>query len=235
MSIKKCPKCGLPVGGLYSVCPKCGTNVNLVSEEEESRSIHKVLRLGNVKIGAWELAFIFVCNIAVVLVLINVILGGVGWCHYPVCGLFLAYFFVFASASGSVRRFFTRFRNTILIFNFVVGVFNLVYRVLHLNTMDWAFDYFIPVSLIVCCTVMLLLLIHPDIKIRSVLFSIALLFVQSIIQLLLMVFGVTAGGHIQMILVAVAFGVNLLSLLNLMFIYFIKFRNQVADTFHLWE
>lgn len=243
MSIRKCPKCGLPVGNFYSACPKCGAAIvekgSERSAEESMRTrkerAKKLLQIGNIRIGAWELAFILVCNVAIVLVLVNAILGGVPWCHYPVYALFVAYFLAFACVSGNIRRFLTRYRNGILVTNFIAGVFQLVYRAIGCGGMEWAFDYFIPINLIAGCTIILLLLLHPDIRVRSVLFSIAILFVQNFIQLLLMAFGITADGRVSVILVTVAFGINLISLIDLIFIYLVKCRNQVVETFRFWE
>lgn len=242
MSIKKCPHCGIPVAN-YSVCPMCGKRVeDNDAQSAEGKTVNSknlidkcILRVGNIKFGIWDLLFILICNLSFILVLINVLIGGKGWCQYPVFGLFSGYFIAFACGAGNIRRFLTRYRNAVVFLNFVAGIFDIVYRFIDSTAMGWAFDYFIPVNLISACIVILFLLLHPNISVRSVLFSLIILLVQSIIQLILRLCGVTAHEHIPCILVTIAFGVNLLSVINLVFIYFIKYRNCVEETFRFWE
>ena len=82
---------------------------------------------------------------------------------------------------------------------------------------------------------MLCLLIHPDISVRNVLFSMLFLFTQSTTQFILMLCGVNATERIPAILVSVAFGVNLISLIDIVFLYLLKFRDRISETFRLWE
>lgn len=239
MSMKKCPKCGLPVGTYFAVCPKCGASIPTDEESAQeafpSHTKKIVFKLGNIRFGVWDLLFLLLCNLSFALILINVLVGNESWCQYPVLGLFTVYFFAFACAAGTLKRFLTRYRNAILMLNFVAGIFELILRAIDQTALQWVFDYFIPCNLILGCIVMLLLLLHPTISVRNVLFSIALLFIQSTTQLILMLVGVTAAERVPTILVSIAFGVNLISLINLAFLYLIKFRNQVTETFRFWE
>lgn len=237
MPMKKCPDCGLPVGDYFKTCPKCGATVGDGADAVEggTRAKSAASKTGNMRLGVWDLLFLLLCNISFVLIMVNVFTGASCWCHYPVLGLFALCFFAFACAAKTAKRFLTRFRNAVFILNFVAGAFGLVLRAADGDSASWAFDYFIPCSLMLGCIVMLLLTLHPGIPVRNVLFSLALLFLQSTVQFIFMLVGLSAAERISKILIAVAFGVNLLSLIDLAFLYFIKFRNKVTETFRLWE
>ncbi len=280
MSIRKCPRCGLPVADMQ-YCPKCGENVgawysrmnnqngdntsnqssnyannsgntytqtnnytnnggntqnqNNINKTDNSKSVF--VTFNNIKMTPWEVAFILICNIAFVLTLVNILVGGACWCHYPVLALFVCYFFAFACASKSLKRFLTRYRNAVFITNIIAGIYNIIYNAMTQGSnLNWALDYFVPINLIVACTVMLMMMLIPNVSIRNVMFSAIILLVQSIIQFLLFAFNLTGNsGRVSVILISVAFGVNLITVINYVFIYFIKCRNVVFDKFRLWE
>ena len=240
MPIKKCNECGLPVADLYTVCPRCGARIDGEVPAADGRAADacrpaRRFFSGDLRIGAWEMLFVVACNLAVVLITVNAVLGGPAWCHYPVCAAFFGYFIVFVCASGNVKRFLTRYRNAVLITNFIAAMFSIVYKAAGIGLMDWAFDYFIPANIIAGCICLLLLPLNRKINVRGVVLSLSMLFVQSAAALALMLCGVTAAGRVPSALTAVAFGINGISLIDLIFIYFVKFRNRVADTFRLWE
>lgn len=244
MSIKKCPSCGLPVAGL-SVCPMCGRRL----DQDESRrpepngaeqffsdgeSVRKAVRP-----TGWDMAFIIICNLSFVAILVNAIVGGPGWCHYPVFGLFTVYFILFSCFSGSFRRFLTRYRNSVLFLNLLAGIFQIVCKAAYpgQEEFNWAFDYFIPINILVACIVELSVMPFQKTLMRNIIFSVFMFLGQSIIQFCLMLFGVTVtpDSYVPKILVISAFGVNLITALNLVFLYFIKYRDMAIEKFRFWE
>lgn len=243
MSIKKCPNCGLPVAGL-EICPVCGTRVNAKTSgacnasnesrgqeltEEQKRAFSKI------RLSAWDICFIAVCNVAVVLALINVILGGVCWCGAPIFAIFTAFFIAFAIGSGSVKKFLTRYRNAVLLLNLIAGLLFAAYRICGKTDFDWSFDYFIPINILIACTVMLVLLSFKSIQVKTIAISSCIILSESILQFFVMVFGIAATSEVSRILAACAFGVNFLTAINLAFLYFIKYRNVIGDKFRFWE
>lgn len=262
MSLRKCPRCGLPVAGMR-ICPNCGTDVdahynsayrsngnanntnnttnfngfNVSNDNSDQKNAKRsAIIFHQLRMTPWEVAFILICNMAFALTLINVLMGGPCWCHYPVLIMFVTYFFSFACASGSLKKFLTRYRNAVFITNIIAGIYNVIYNSLSVENVNWVLDYFVPINLIVACTVMLSLLFVPTISMRNVLFSTLILMLQSIIQFILMVAGVTGhSGRVSHILISVAFGVNVMTVLNIAFLYVIKAKNMVVDQFRLWE
>lgn len=225
MQMKRCPNCKQVMSEDCDFCPECGTKMPK----------HTSVTLGNMRFTFWDIAFILVCNFSFVLIIVNVIVGGECWCHYPVLGMFAAYFLAFSCAAHTAKRFLTRFRNTIISLNFISGVFALICNSLGTGNTFWVFDYYIPISIIVACTTMLFLLLSREIYMRHVLLSILMLFVQSLTQFILMLCHVTANAYAPQILVSVAFGINVISLVNLVFLYMIKYKNHVVEKFRLWE
>ncbi|MGN0818879.1 MAG: hypothetical protein ACI4M6_00580 [Christensenellaceae bacterium] len=256
MSIRKCPRCGLPVANI-KICPNCGTDVdawysrtyNFNNNDANVNGFHSAnaqnvsnkpkknyVVFNHLRMTPWEVAFILICNMAFVLTLINVLIGGPCWCHYPVLAMYVAYFFSFACASGSLKKFLTRYRNAVFITNIIAGVYNVIYNSLSVGNINWVLDYFVPVNLIIACTVMLSMLFVPTVSMRNVLFSTLILMIQSVIQFILMAVGLTGhSGRVSHILISVAFGVNVMTVLNIAFLYVIKARNMVVDQFRLWE
>ncbi len=247
MSIKKCPNCGLPVGGL-NVCPACGTRLDEGVDESENQFFYasgnqdktkKIIEehkntLSKIRLSVWDICFIAICNVAVVLMLINGILGGECWCGIPVFALFGGYFFAFAVAAGSLKRFLTRYRNAVLVLNLIAGILFAVYRFCGKNDFDWV-NYFVPINILSSCIVMLFLLLGKNIQLKNVMISSVFILGQSILQFLLMLVGISALGTVQRILSSCAFGVNFLTVINLSFLYFIKYRNVISEKFRFWE
>lgn len=235
--MKKCPKCGMPVGGL-SVCPSCGADCSQTNTQyvpQEVASFANTFSKTKVRLSVWEVLFIIVCNIAVVLALVNSIMGGQVWCGIPVMAIYTVYFFAFASTSGSAKRFLARYRNAVLVLNIVSALFNAVNLINKENYFGWAFNYFIPCNLLLACLVMLCLLPCKDVPVRNVLLSSVLLLPQSVIQFVVMLCGWTATEQLPRILCSCAFGVNFLTTVNLAFLYFNKYRNVIVEKFRLWE
>ncbi len=244
MSLKRCRNCGLPIGGL-GVCPSCGAKADEDSESDKSANafgnkaeisfIARKFKIGELSLSAWDIAFIILCNVSLVAILINAVIGGKTWCAYPVIGAFTVYFFSYACSSKTAGRFLTRYRNAVMFMNFVCGILGLMFSASESIEMGWTFDYFIPVNIFVSCNVILCLILTKKVPMRNILISSALIMIQSIAQLILMLFGVTATGQVAQILVYSAFGVNALTTINLTFFYFIKYRNAIVEKFKFWE
>lgn len=239
MSIRKCPNCGLPVGNL-SVCPACGKQVKEEPENSESKESYKgkvktLLNIGNVRLGIWDVLFLIVCNISVVLVIVNVAVGGMYWSPYPVLALNLIYFISFALASKSFKKFLTRYRNAVFILNALAAIFRLAALAFSGQSVAWLFDYFVPVNLIVACITLTSIAAARNVSMRSVLFSFVILFPQSAVQFILALLKVTAESKLALVLICIAFGLNLVSIINFIIIYLAKYRNRVFETFRLWE
>lgn len=243
MAMKKCPNCGLPVAGMQ-VCPVCGTRIPYGNEQKSGdtqffsgakQKAKSAMPNEKIRLGAWDVAFIILCNVSLVCSLINLIMGGICWCHYPVCLSFSAYFIAFACASGSLKKFLTRYRNAVLVLNIIYGLFNLVCNAAGQGNLSWAFDYFIPVNLLVANTVILCLIPCQSVPGRNITITAVMLLSQSVLQFVLMAIGLTAIDKLPRILVSCAFGVNLITSINLIFLYFVKYRNVVVEKFRLWE
>lgn len=225
MQMNRCPNCGHIISDDYEYCTECGAKIPK----------RETVKVGNLRFTFWDIAFIFICNLSFVLIIVNVIIGGQCWCLYPVLGMFTAYFIAFSCAARSAKKFLTRYRNTVIFLNFIAGAFALICNSLNAGNTEWIFSYFIPINIIVACTVMLFMLLNRNVYMRNVLLSILMLFVQSLTQFILMLAHVTANGHVPQILVSIAFGMNVISVVNLVFLYLIRYKNHVVDKFRLWE
>lgn len=239
MSIRKCPNCGLPIGNL-NVCPACGKEVMEDSENMDCKAEYKgkvktLLNIGNVRLGVWDVLFLIVCNLSVVLVIVNVAVGGFYWSPYPVLALNLIYFISFALASKSFKKFLTRYRNAVFVLNALAAIFRLAALAFKGQSVLWLYDYFVPVNIIVACITLTGIAAAQNVSMRSVLFSFVILFPQSAVQFILALCGVTAESKLALVLICVAFGLNLVSIINFIIIYLAKYRNRVFETFRLWE
>lgn len=57
MPIKKCPDCGLSVGGNETRCPRCGAPL-LETNTLSARPKKNVCRLGQMRFRVWDLLFL---------------------------------------------------------------------------------------------------------------------------------------------------------------------------------
>ena len=237
--IKNCPNCGLPLPPYVGVCPACGAKTNFQNKEETGRIDETVkssfLKKHNVKLGGWDIALILICNIAFVMIILNMILGGTCWFYYPVIVLFAGYCLSFSAASKNVKRFITRYRNSVIIINLIITICNLIATVVTHETDLWAYEFFIPSNLLLANVVMVILLIFSDTSIFKVMFSIFTFSFQSFTLFVLLLAGVLGLSQLSRILIILAFGINFITLVNLIFLYFFKYRNKIVDDFKLWE
>ena len=233
MSIRKCPRCGLPIGNLET-CPMCG------AQEGERKPEKEQVRVGaerpfHVSLGVWEILFLVLCNLNMILLVLNVAIGGNYWSVYCVMGTTAAYFLAFACASGSAKRFLTRFRNAVFVLDLAAALLMLGSLAFDGADCRWLYDYFVPCDLIAACLVFLCMTAHKSVSLRSVLLSLVTLFPHALVGLVLALCGVTAHGRVALVLACVAFGCDLVSILDLVVIYLVKYRNAVVETFRLWE
>ena len=241
--MKKCPNCGKVVDNDAVRC-SCGANVSDAPQTNEDVTVTTApssTKRGKYQMTMWDVLLLIICNISVTVIIVNVILGPAYWCHYVVLGLFGTYFLAFAIASRSIKKFLSRYRNAVLLLNFIAGMFGLF---LPGNEMKWANNYFIPCNLILAGFVFLLLLFHKDISARTVIFSTVFLLLQSTTQLILFGFkqigyqsvdGVLQLMKVPQILIILAFTLNLMTLINIIFLYVTKFKNSVVEKFRWWE
>ena len=237
MALKKCPNCGIPIPG-YDVCPVCGTVVESQTQQREKSNISNIVHDNkdrDIKLSAWEIALILICNVSLILIVVNSVVGGDGWFFYPVVVMFLVYSISFTANAGNVPRFLTRYRNTVFIFNLVLVLCSLLCSSLNGRAILWPFNYFVPCNLIVANIVCTILLTKKNIGTKSVLFASLIFFMQSLVQMLLLAFGVIGVDNLVKILIYVSFGVNLITIINLVILYVLKFKNDISETFKFWE
>lgn len=241
--MRKCSKCGLPIGPLNR-CPACGWD-NTETEQDTGLNKIKDFTKRN-KLSIWNLLLVIMCNVSLIAVLVNVCIGAPMWCHYAVIGIAAAYFITFTCFSKSVRLFITRYRNSVFFLNVACMVFYIVLNLLSSKNADvnCIFEYFVSANILTACIVFLCALFCRNVNVLQVLLSLCILLAQIIAFLavvLLMggylevipVFGIKIA--VPLIFTAAVTGICLLTCLNLGFIYFLKFRNCVSETFRLWE
>lgn len=258
MSTKNCPVCGSPVSG-YTRCPVCGSNVNMTEEEvyggsfsadsipvehlnrERPRFNDKkkkkfTLNFGIFRLTLWDLAFVLICNISLVSIIVNAIVKGYCWSYWVTFGCFAAFFIAFASASGTAKKFLSRYRNGIFVINLICTVFRIVLNIQSSPEAAWLMHYFIPCNLIVSCVVFTVLLAF-NVSPRKVIGAVASLLPQSLLQFILFLlpdrwaWAQVTGGVVSEIFVIVAFGLVVLTLINVTILYLAKLKNKVVDFF----
>lgn len=258
MSIRKCPNCGLPIAGL-TVCPGCGYNAGAeaprrdfgsgqfrqespqrVQAEEVREKAKAYAEKTKVHLTVWDILFLILCNVSIVLIVVNASIGGIFWSPYAVLGLIATYFFAFSCASKTWRRFLTRFRNMILVLNLATILFELIALAFSAAERQFATEFlslFIPCATLLASCAILCFLASKDVPVRSVLLSLVLLLPCVLIQLIFSYVPIpyTSGLKVYTVLIWTAFGVTLVSIVNLVIIYFVKYRDKVVETFRFWE
>ena len=232
MVIKNCPKCGLPVNGMVT-CPLCGTVVNGGTSREKAEK--HLTKLKNTRITKWEIALIIILNLSFIAVAVNLIIGSPSWFQYPVISMLALYFISFTVALKTVNKFITRYRNTVLAIDLMLALSTVFANILNKTAYVFAFEYFIPVNLMLANLAMLVILIFFDVPIHRILVAASTFAAQSFILFVLMLFGQFGAEILPRTLIIVSFGINILTVINLAIIYAIKFRNQIFDGIHFWE
>lgn len=225
--MKICPKCGR-VADEDAVRCFCGTDLGSIKREETKTSsagsgVNMKITVGHYTLSVWEIVFILLCNLAFVLIVVDLLTGPGAWCPYIVLGMYTVYFLAFACTAGNIKRFHARYRNAVILLNLIGGIFGLVLK----NDMLWVNNYFIPCNSIIAATAFLLMLFHKDIYAKHVFWSSLLLLVETGIQFILFLFDVIGQTQVSKILIILALCLNLMILVNLAFLYFTKFRTHV--------
>lgn len=238
MPVKKCSKCGMPVGNLQ-ICPSCGARVQNDYSRVENQPIDffedDIKKDGKLKMNSWDIGIIILSNLSLIAIIINLILGGEFICRYPILGMFFLYFMCFTFTSKSFSKFVTRFRNTIFILNFIVIVFAIIIKLIAPLSSFWDINYYAPISLIFANTLLVSLLAVKKVSFISVLYSVLIFLSQSISLLIILLIGITNPSIVSRILIISAFGINVLTVANMFLLKNIKFRHQVQERFNWWE
>lgn len=224
--MKICPKCGR-VADEDAVRCFCGTDLGSIRKEETKTSasgsgINMKITVGHYTLTLWDIAFILLCNLSFVLIVVDLLTGKGAWCPYIILTLYTVYFLAFACTAGSVKRFHTRYRNAVLLLNLLGGIFGLIS-----HDMRWINNYFIPCNSMLAAVAFLLMLFHKDISAKHVFWSTLLLLVENGIQFILFLCGVVGQTQVSKIFIVLALCLNLMIFVNLAFLYVTKFRTHV--------
>ena len=222
--MKICPKCGR-VAEDDAVRCFCGTDLGSIRKEKAKTSasgVNKRINVGYYSLTVWDIAFILLCNLSFVLIVVDLLTGKGAWCPYIILGLYCVYFLSFAFTADSVKQFHGRYRNAVLVLNLLAGIFGLA-----VNNMRWMNNYFIPCNSILAAVAFLLLLFHKDISAKHIFWSTLFLLLENGIQFFLFLGGYVGQTQVSKIFIILSLCLNLMLFVNMAFLYFTKFRSQV--------
>lgn len=222
--MKICPKCGRLAEDDAVRC-FCGTDLGSIRKEKAKTSasgVNKRINVGHYSLTVWDIAFILLCNLSFVLIVVDLLTGKGAWCPYIILGLYCVYFLSFAFTADSVKQFHGRYRNAVLVLNLLAGIFGLA-----VNNMRWMNNYFIPCNSILAAVAFLLLLFHKDISAKHIFWSTLFLLLENGIQFFLFLGGYVGQTQVSKIFIILSLCLNLMLFVNMAFLYFTKFRSQV--------
>ena len=247
--MKNCPNCGKLLEDDAVRCA-CGTHqfedaysvasvaelteVSRPGENKETRDekeIKRIEREERYQLTPWNVIFVFICNLSATLVVIDVLTKGIPWSYFVVPALIFGYFVVFALSSRSAKKFFSRYRNGVLILNTVCGILCFILQ----DKEKLANNYFIPCNLIIAGIIFMLLLCSKEISSKTVFISMLLLTWQSFVQFFLLMFRITDTPTISIILISLAFLLNLNGSISTFVLFAKKFRRKKSEKFCWWE
>lgn len=222
--IKNCPKCGIPVNG-FSVCPMCG----------EDLQKHELSLIEKTTLKKWDVALVIIFNLAFLCVLINALSGGYAWSVYAVSLIIALYFTAFVCASKTAKKFVTRLRNAVIIGNTILSIGTLLLYFLNGARPMWTTDLFMPITLILSNVIILSVGFIKKVSIYQVFFSACAFFLQGLVLLILLLFGIVGKSDLSRILIIIAAALNLATIVNLAFVIAFKCKKFVLEEIHLWE
>lgn len=195
----------------------------------------KPLKLGNVRLSWTDFVFIIICNISIILILINAILHHTGfWCHYPIFIMLYSYVIFIASIAGQAKKFLSRLRNGLLIVNLLFSLTSLIYFIADDFNPDALFpiEWIIPIILTVTLIIKLCSLFSGSVTLLNIITAAffmlpqaTILFVVAIINPLL-INGEAMYSDFSFIISIVNFALYVMVIINLTFLYFIKVKNK---------
>ena len=212
-------------------------------EKKKEQKAPFEFQFGIFRLTLWDLALLLVWNLSILSVVINAVIGGFAWCPFVTLALFLGYYIAVLISVKDAKKFIKKYRTTVFMLNFLSGIFSIVLRAIGQKQMDWATDYFIPINLILTSLFFLLLLINKNMPMRSVVFSTCLLLPQSFTLLILAtICYFTPNGWLGIglekapqVLIILAFAINLLTIVNILVLYFFKVKNKALEKIRWWK
>lgn len=237
MSLKKCPKCGIPIVGLDK-CPICGYDNNSTTYSYTHQETTVNVNNGSNKrfnLTIWETSLLICANVSVISIIVNLILGGIFWSLYTTLAIFSIYFLMFTCWANNIKKFLTRFRNSIFLLNAILFIIFAISKIIKDDTVYVLINYYVPINLIVANTVAILLLTNAKISVASVMHALFMMLVQSITLFIIYLTGFSNPSTLSKILIIVALGVNLITVINIAFIRVSRIRNNVNEVFKWWE
>ncbi len=242
--IKKCPGCGLPVAGL-DVCPLCGRDLiadaglddgeNRFDVGTGEKLIKEFDRASSGKLSRMEILLLILSNLSVVLIVVNLIFSGLNWSCLTVQTLYFIYLATYVSMSGNLAKFVTRLGNSVFLFNIICAVCVFIHWLIADNVFLLFPDYIMPGMLIAAQLTVIFSLFSKSVTVVRALHAQLLFLVQSIVLFVLMLTEQTCADTAARILVAICFGIGVVTVLNLSFAYMFKFRKGIQEAFKFWE
>lgn len=186
----------------------------------------KTVRIGNIEVRLFDLIFIILCNLSFILIIINAIIRDTFWCHYPILAFFYVYTIAFAASAGYAKGFLARFRNGMFALNFLVSAAGTLYNLFNEVDNFFIFNWFLPISFIVTCIVMIVTTFFKTVKLSQLMLSLIIIFPQVLTLFIITLVGVTQADSTATILVSIAFALYIVVFIDCAFIYLLRFRNN---------
>ena len=196
----------------------------------------KPLKLGNIRLSWTDFVFIIICNISLLLILINAILHHTGfWCQYPIFIMLYSYVIFIASIAGQAKKFLSRLRNGLLIVNLLFSLTSLIYFLADdfnpnaLIPIEWI----IPIILSVTLIVKLCSLFFGSVTLLNIITAAAFMLPQATILFIVAIInplltnGEAMYSDFSFIISIVNFALYVMVIVNLAFLYVIKVKNKI--------
>lgn len=238
--MKVCPKCKNKVSNLQSKCPICGADVNEKLDDSAVNTICSVKSIvkNDYKLTGWNIAFIVVLNIVIVLIALNVFnvfeIQGI-WCDWPIVGLLSLYFLVLTCCSKKMNQFVTRFRNTIWFTNLVMIIIMYARLIAYKRLDAWVLEYFIT-SMVICFDIVMTgLFLSRKLQMFNAFVSSLTMLPFAIMVLVYSLCRVIAQTNVSKAMVLICCLLTLCVQINFACFYFFKYKDKAEKIFKLWE
>lgn len=238
--MKVCPKCKNKVSNLQDKCPVCGAEVNGNTDEPQINSLGKVKDIvkNDYKLTGWNIAFIVILNVIIVLIALNVFnvfdANGI-WCDWPIVSLLSVYFLVLTCFSKRINQFVTRLRNTVWFANLAMIITMYIRLIVYKHLDAWILEYFITSTVICFDIIMTALFLARKLQMFNAFVSSMTMTPFAILVIVYSLCKIIAQSSAGKIMVLISCLMTLCVQINFACFYFFKYKEKAEKIFKLWE
>ena len=240
--MKTCPVCAGPLNekGYCAICGFRKENVveveatdipaEEVKAEVNTEEVNKSKPQKKPKriLSVFGVIVLLIINACVCATIVNICLETSFWAHYVTIGLLTAFLIIYSLCTKNPKTMANRLRNSVFVLNLIGGAYMLILYIIG-QSFSWIWQFYLPILISFVNIILLVLLFLHKVNVSTNLIACGINFILMLCPLFLMIFSEVT--LVPRVIIICSFALCLLSVMNLLFIKILQWKNILTEKF----